>query len=324
MPFAQLIIGPPGSGKSTYCNGMHQFMSAIGRKSSVVNLDPANDSTGYPCALDIRSIITLDQIMDEEGLGPNGGVMYALEELEENIEWLEEGLSRLGNDYVLFDCPGQVELFTHHGSLRRVFGRLLKLGYRLVVVHLVDAHYITDPAKYISILLLSLRSMLQLDLPHINVLSKIDILRDYGPLAFNLDFYTEVQDLGYLLPLLDQDERTKKFAKLNEAIVDLVESFALVSFETLAVEDKKSMTHLLQAIDRAGGYAFGEAEGAGDSVWAVAMRGGWAEGMEARDIQERWIDHRDEHDEFERRQMEEERKAAEEKLKEDEEMGMMY
>lgn len=197
---------------------------------------------------------------------------------------------------------------------------------QLVVVHLVDAHYITDPAKYISVLLLSLRSMLQLDLPHINVLSKIDLLRDYGELAFNLDFYTEVQDLSYLLPLLEQDQRTRKFAKLNEAIVDLVESFALVNFETLAVEDKKSMTHLLQVVDRAGGYAFGKAEGAGDSVWALAMRGGWAEGMEARDIQERWVDHRDEHDEFERKKLEEERKAMEEKLREEEEeeMGGMY
>ena len=110
---------------------MHQFMSAIGRKCSVVNLDPANDSTGYPCALDIRDIITLEQVMEEEGLGPNGGVMYALEELEENVEWLEEGLSRLGDDYVLFDCPGQVELFTHHGSLRTVFRRLAKMGYRV-------------------------------------------------------------------------------------------------------------------------------------------------------------------------------------------------
>ena len=194
----------------------------------------------------------------------------------------------------------------------------------MVVVLLIDAHYITDPAKYISILLLALRSMLQLDLPHINVLSKIDVLRDYGPLAFNLDFYTEVQDLGYLLPLLEQDPRTRKFANLNRAIVGLVEDFGLVGFETLAVEDKKSMAHLLQAIDRAGGYAFGDAEGAGDSVWAVAMRGGWAEGMEARDIQERWVDSRDEYDEFERNKMEEERKAAEERLREEEEMGGMY
>ena len=110
---------------------MHQFMSAIGRKASIVNLDPANDRTGYPCALDIRDIITLDAIMDEEGLGPNGGIMYALEELEENVEWLEEGLSRLGNDYVLFDCPGQVEVFTHHDSLRKIFMRLQKMGYRV-------------------------------------------------------------------------------------------------------------------------------------------------------------------------------------------------
>jgi len=59
---------------------------------------------------------------------------------------------------------------------------------------------------------------------------------------------------------------------------------------------------------------------AGDSVWAVAMRGGWAEDMEARDIQERWVDSRDEY-EFERNKMEEERKAAEERLREEEEMG---
>lgn len=71
-------------------------MSAIGRKCSIVNLDPANEKTTYPCAIDVRNLITLDEIMDEEGLGPNGGVMYALEELEQNIEWLEEGLSRLG------------------------------------------------------------------------------------------------------------------------------------------------------------------------------------------------------------------------------------
>lgn len=135
MPFAQLVIGPPGAGKSTYCNGMQQFMGAIGRKCSVVNLDPANDATSYTAAVDVRDLVTLEAIMaDEEvGLGPNGGVLYALEELEENLDWLEEQLARLGEDYVLFDCPGQVELFTHHDSLRRVFLRLAKSGYRVCI-----------------------------------------------------------------------------------------------------------------------------------------------------------------------------------------------
>jgi GPN-loop GTPase len=75
-------------------------MSAIGRKCSIVNLDPANEKTSYPCAIDVRKLITLDEVMDEEGLGPNGGIMYALEELEENIGWLEEGLTRLGRAFL--------------------------------------------------------------------------------------------------------------------------------------------------------------------------------------------------------------------------------
>lgn len=151
MPFAQLVLGSPGSGKSTYCDGstlshplpippsrdanvvfaVHQFMGAIGRACSVVNLDPANDHTNYPCALDIRSLVKLEDIMREDRLGPNGGILYALEELEHNYEWLEEGLKEFDQDYVLFDCPGQVELYTHHNSLRNIFFKLQKRGFRV-------------------------------------------------------------------------------------------------------------------------------------------------------------------------------------------------
>lgn len=133
-------------------------MSAIGRKCSIVNLDPANDHTSYPCALDVRDLVTLEEIMAEDTLGPNGGVLYALEELENNFEWLRDGLKELGGneccakkrcglvttlmaiilhteDYVLFDCPGQVELFTHHSSLRNIFFQISKLGYRVCSHH---------------------------------------------------------------------------------------------------------------------------------------------------------------------------------------------
>lgn len=69
--------------------------------------------------------------MGSDNLGPNGGVLYALEELEHNFEWLEEGLKELGDDYILFDCPGQVELYTHHNSLRNIFFKLQKMGFRV-------------------------------------------------------------------------------------------------------------------------------------------------------------------------------------------------
>lgn len=51
-----------------------------------------------------------------------------------------------------------------------------------------------------------------------------------------MDFYTEVQDLHHLLPLVDTSFKTNKYSELNERIVDVVEEFGLVSFETLAVE----------------------------------------------------------------------------------------
>ncbi|KAL8655604.1 MAG: hypothetical protein Q9210_000769 [Variospora velana] len=323
MPFAQLVIGPPGSGKSTYCDGMQQFLSAIGRKCSVVNLDPANEHTSSPCALDIRSLVTLEEVMADEALGPNGGVLYALEELEHNVEWLQRGLDGLEEDYVLFDCPGQVELFTHHASLRNVFFRIQKMGYRLVALHLTDSYCLTLPSLYISTLLLSLRSMLQLDLPHLNVLTKIDKIASYGPLPFDLEFYTEAQDLSDITPHLLEESpvmRHPKFEGLNNAVIELVEDFGLVAFETLAVEDKKSMMTLLQAIDRAGGYAFGGAEGANDTVWQVAVRDG-LRGMNVRDVQERWIDRKEEFDELERREIEEELKAREESKVMDENGG---
>ncbi|KAI1318287.1 hypothetical protein F5Y16DRAFT_135508 [Xylariaceae sp. FL0255] len=313
MPFAQLVLGSPGAGKSTYCDGTQQFMNAIGRECSVVNLDPANDKTNYPCALDIRHLLTLEEIMSDDQLGPNGGILYAFEELEHNMEWLEDGLKQLEESYILFDCPGQVELYTHHNSLRNIFFKLQKLGYRLVVVHLSDSFCLTQPSLYISNLLLTLRAMLQMDLPHINVLTKIDKIASYDPLPFNLDFYTEVQDLGYLMSNLEEESsvmRSEKFGRLNQAVADLVESFGLVRFEVLAVENKKSMMHLLRVIDRAGGYIFGGAEGANDSVWQIAMRNE-SSMLEVQDIQERWVDAKDEYDAAEQKDQDEQMRMDE-------------
>ena len=248
---------------------------------------------------------------------------------------MKADLASLAEDYVLFDCPGQVELFTHHSSLRNIFFRIQKLGYRvcstqsvpyslacctnissdkqLVALHLTDSYHLTLPSLYISTLLLSLRAMLQMDLPHLNILTKIDKLSSYAPLPFNLDFYTEVQDLSYLLPHMARESpimANSKFEGLNKAIIELVEDFGLVGFETLAVENKKSMMTLLHAIDRAGGYAFGGAEGANDTVWQVAMRQGMRL-MDVKDVQERWLDRKEEFDEMERKEREEEMKVNE-------------
>lgn len=73
MPFGQLVIGPPGSGKTTYCNGASQYLEAAGRKVARVNLDPANDCLPYKPDVDVSDLVCLDTVMREMGLGPNGG-----------------------------------------------------------------------------------------------------------------------------------------------------------------------------------------------------------------------------------------------------------
>ncbi|WMV27314.1 hypothetical protein MTR67_020699 [Solanum verrucosum] len=289
MVFGQVVIGPPGSGKTTYCNGMSQFLQLIGRKVAVINLDPANDALPYECAVNIEDLIKLSDVMVEHSLGPNGGLVYCMDYLEKNIDWLESKLkSLLKEHYLLFDFPGQVELFFLHDNAKNMIMELIKkLDLRLTAVHLVDAHLCSDPGKYVSALLLSLSTMLHLELPHVNVLSKIDLIESYGKLAFNLDFYTDVQDLSYLQNEISQDPRSAKYRhnithcryfvvsncsnqtrteilvnlvagvrKLTKELCEVIEDYGLVNFTPLDIQDKESVGNLVKLIDKSNGYIF--------------------------------------------------------------------
>lgn len=175
--------------------------------------------------------------------------------------------------------------------------------------------------------------MLQIDLPQINVISKIDLLNGYvqsdkmnkieqkkrisslqsnseesgqkdddevGGLPFKLQYYTDVEDLHYLTPYIKSENNqrshawfSEKYSKLTESIADLVEDFGLLSFSVLAIEDKTSMINLLSLIDKSNGYCFGTNELGGDSIWTDAVRQSSMGFMEDIDIQERWIDEKE-------------------------------
>ncbi|KAL7062795.1 hypothetical protein AAHC03_0845 [Spirometra sp. Aus1] len=295
--FGQVVIGPPGSGKSTYCAAMQEFLLQLGRNVAVVNLDPANDTLPYTCAVDLKDLIRLDEVMQSLHLGPNGGLLYCMEYLYKNRDWLADRLTKLKRDspktYVLFDCPGQVELYCVNGAFRKLLffltltplptnttlgskqqdlslpepymetpsqSNLLGLGLRLSSVHLVDSYYCTSPGKFISVLLTSLVSMLQLGLPHVNVLSKVDLIEQYAPLKFNLDFFTEVLDLSYLVEQLDDVPFFAKYKKLNGRLAELVQDTALVNFLILDVQDRTHLEKIVRHADKGNGYVFGTDE----------------------------------------------------------------
>lgn len=55
--------------------------------------------------------------MEELGFGPNGALVYCMEYLVQNSEWLLEKLGDFNDDYLIFDLPGQIELYSHIGVM---------------------------------------------------------------------------------------------------------------------------------------------------------------------------------------------------------------
>ena len=81
MRYAVLVTGPAGAGKSTFCNGIITHLSTSKRTGHLVNLDPAanSDAFEYQPSIDIRDLISLEDVMGELGYGPNGGLVYCFE-----------------------------------------------------------------------------------------------------------------------------------------------------------------------------------------------------------------------------------------------------
>lgn len=102
-----MMVGPAGSGKSTFCHALQDIASQQGRTLKVCNLDPAAEVFKYKCDIDIRDLISLDDVQEMENYGPNGGLVYCMEHLVENLDWLMDELAEFSDEcFVLFDCPG--------------------------------------------------------------------------------------------------------------------------------------------------------------------------------------------------------------------------
>jgi len=298
MPFGQVVIGPPGSGKTVYCNGMSQFLESTGRKVAIVNLDPSNENIPYTPTINIQDLIDFDSVVENTELGPNGGLIFCMEYLEKNIDWLKEKLEAVKDHYIIFDCPGQVELYTHYKVVSNILEQVQKWSFRLTVVQVFDSFYCKNPANFISVLLVSLSSMVRLELPHVNVLSKMDLIEQNGPLEFQLDFYTDVLDLKYLNSFLDKDPRLSRFSQLNKAIAGIVEDYSLVSFTPLNIMDKYSVGELLKKIDKSNGYIYTSKDQSAinDSIMEVSERELNWDFDKYHEIQEKYYSEYDEDD----------------------------
>ncbi|XP_076435155.1 GPN-loop GTPase 3-like [Babylonia areolata] len=251
MRYGQLVMGPAGCGKSTYCSNMVKHCEVLKRTVQVINLDPAAEHFDYPVFADIRELIHIDDAMEDDALhfGPNGGLIFCMEYLMQNLDWLEEQLDEIEDDYILFDLPGQIELYTHIPAMRQLVERLQQWNFRLCGVFLLDAQFLIEPSKFVSGMMTALSAMVSLEVPHVNVMSKLDLLskKDKKGLERYLD-----PDLHSLLgEEFDDAKFGHRFKALNHALASMVDDYGLVRFLPLDPTDEDSVNDVLAQVDTA-------------------------------------------------------------------------
>ena len=76
----------------------------------------------------------------------------------------------------MINIPGQIELYTHIPVMRQLVERLQAWDFQVCVVFLLDAQFLVDASKFVSGSLTALSTMVNLELPHVNVITKMDLL----------------------------------------------------------------------------------------------------------------------------------------------------
>ena len=160
-----------------------------GRRCHVINLDPATENEfKYECSGDIRELIVAREVSEQLDLGPNGGLVAAMEylvDLEGGLDWLDDLLDSFNeDDYILFDLPGQIELYTSHIPVVRKLAEFLgKKDCRVAAVYCIDAMFVTDVHKFVAGCLAAVAAMVTVEVPCVNVLTKCDLIsnvQDWG------------------------------------------------------------------------------------------------------------------------------------------------
>ena len=172
--FIVFIIGTAGSGKSLLTAAFSEWLKMSKQNVAIVNLDPGALTLPYSPDVDARNYVSVEKLMDEYGLGPNGALIMAADLLADEIEKISMEIEDLKSDIVLVDTPGQMELFAFRASGPFIASEIAREPK--VIVYLFDAVFSLNPLNYVSNLFLSAAVFNRFLLPQLSILSKCDLL----------------------------------------------------------------------------------------------------------------------------------------------------
>lgn len=193
--------------------------------------------------------------------------------LLENLDFLTEAIDPLTEEYlIIIDMPGQIELYTHIPVVPTLVKHLTRFGalnVNLCAAYLLESTFVVDRAKYFAGTLSAMSAMIMLEVPHVNILSKMDLLkgtvskkqlkRFINPDTSLLDDDPSDTNSAVVSALnrgadpssADSVMAGGSFKRLNRAVAQLIDDFSMVSFLQLDVQDEDSVGAILSYIDDA-------------------------------------------------------------------------
>jgi GTPase SAR1 family protein len=142
-----------------------------------LNLDPGVKTISYSPDIDIRDFIVLEEVMEEYGLGPNGGMILASDLMVNFLDDLKDEIDEINPDWIFVDTAGQLELFAFRETGPLIASALGFGDVQRSVSFLFDSNFVLRPNGFISTLLLAASVQFRFrNIPQLNVLSKVDII----------------------------------------------------------------------------------------------------------------------------------------------------
>ncbi len=169
---AIFFVGTAGAGKSTLVAAYDRWAKQQGITTILVNLDPGAEALPYTPDVDVRDWVKISEIMEENGLGPNGAQIAAADMIALNLDEIKSEIGSFRADQILIDTPGQIELFVFRTSGKHIV-ESLNPG-RSVVAYLMDPFLARTSTGFASQLMLGATTFFRFQEPMVFLLSKSD------------------------------------------------------------------------------------------------------------------------------------------------------
>lgn len=128
--------------------------------------------------LDIRDTVNYKEVMKQYSLGPNGGIVTALNlfstKFDQVIELIDKAAKE--HEYVILDTPGQIEVFTWSAS-GTIITEALASQFPTIIVYVLDTVRSVNPVTFMSNMLYACSILYKTKLPFIIAMNKV-IMRD--------------------------------------------------------------------------------------------------------------------------------------------------